>query len=98
MRNATRPLPAGEQVTMLEAGEELCRRLEIRGRKKSNRLTVASDLRNHIVPFLGDRELDRIEPKDVERYIAVKLGTLAPMAAAKIMISLKRRPCIRAAY
>ena len=78
MRNATRPLPAGEQVTMLEAGEELCRRLEIRGRKKSNRLTVASDLRNHIVPFLGDRELDRIEPKDVERYIAVKLGTLAP--------------------
>jgi integrase len=63
---------------MLEAGEELSRRLEMRGRKKSHRLTVASDLRNHIVPFFGDRELDRIEPKDIERYIAAKLGTLAP--------------------
>ena len=78
MREATRPLPAGERVTMLEAGEELSRRLEIRGRKKSHRLTVASDLRNHVVPFFGDSELDRIEPKDIERYIAAKLGTLAP--------------------
>jgi integrase len=78
VREATKPLQAGERVTMLEAGEELCRRLEIRGRKKSHRLTVASDLRNHIVPFFGDREVGRIEPKEIERYITVKLGTLAP--------------------
>jgi integrase len=78
MRDATRPLPSTARVTMLQAGEELCRRLQMRGRKKSHRLTVASDLHNHIAPFFGDTLLDRIEPKDMERYIAVKLGTLAP--------------------
>ena len=43
-----------------------------------HRLTVASDLRNHIAPFFGGKELDKIEPRDIERYIAVKLKTLAP--------------------
>jgi hypothetical protein len=32
----------------------LCRRLELRGRKKSHRLTVASDLRNHICRSSAD--------------------------------------------
>jgi integrase len=67
-----------ERVTMAQAGEELARRLEMRGRKKSHRLTVASDLRNHIAPFFGERELAKIEPRDIERYIAVKLASLAP--------------------
>src|ERR1700722_11180478 len=78
MREAERPRLTSERVTMLEAGEELCRRLELRGRKKSHRMTVASDLRNHISPFFGDTELAKIEPRDIERYIAVKLATLAP--------------------
>jgi integrase len=39
---------------------------------------VESDLRNHITPFFGGRELGAIEPKDIERYIAAKLKTLAP--------------------
>jgi integrase len=65
-------------VTLAEAGEELKRRLEIRGRKKSHRLTVASDLRNHIVPFFDGQVLRRIGPQDIERYIATKLQTLAP--------------------
>lgn len=78
MREANQPRVPGERVTMLEAGEELRRRLEMRGRKKSHRMTVASDLRNHIAPFFAGQELDRIEPKDIERYIAVKLRTLAP--------------------
>jgi integrase len=78
MRESTRmPAPAA-RVTVEEAGAELCRRLELRGRKKSHRLTVASDLRNHIAPFFGSTELDRIEPGDIERYIATKLKTLAP--------------------
>jgi integrase len=68
----------GARVTIAEAGEELRRRLEMRGRKKSHRLTVASDLRNHIAPFFGEQTLDRIAPQDVERYIATKLRTLAP--------------------
>jgi integrase len=78
MREAERPRTTTERVTMVEAGEELRRRLEIRGRKKSHRLTVESDLRNHIAPFFAGKELERIEPRDIERYIAVKLGTLAP--------------------
>jgi integrase len=78
MRDAERPRTSSEHVTMLEGGEELSRRLEIRGRKKSHRLTVASDLRNHIVPFFASRELHAIDPRDIERYITVKLATLAP--------------------
>ncbi len=70
--------PLNERATIADAGQELRRRLEVRGRKKSHRLTVASDLRNHIEPFFGDKEMSRIEPRDVERYIAAKLRTLAP--------------------
>ncbi len=65
------------KVTMQEAGEELSRRLELKGRRKSHRLTVASDLRNHIVPFFGSMALGRITPEDIERYVAAKRGTLA---------------------
>lgn len=72
-----RSAPGGRRVTMQEAGEELCRRLELKGRRKSHRMTVASDLRNHIVPFFAGRTLDRIEPDDIERYVAVKRRTLA---------------------
>ncbi len=70
--------PLNERATIADAGTELKRRLEVRGRKKSHRLTVASDLRNHIEPFFGEQELSRIEPRDIERYIAAKLRTLAP--------------------
>lgn len=75
----TAAVPAGvDLVTMAQAGEELCQRLEMRGRKKSHRLTVASDLRNHIAPFFAEQDLARIEPEDIERYIVAKLKTLAP--------------------
>jgi integrase len=78
MREVAKPNVGGGRVTMAQAGEELCRRLKVRGRKKSHRMTVASDLRNHIVPFFADKELSKIGPADIERYIAVKLSTLAP--------------------
>jgi integrase len=68
---------ASGRVTMEEAGAALSRSLEARGRKKSHRLTVASDLRNHIAPFFGAKDLSRIAPDDIERYIAVKRKTLA---------------------
>jgi integrase len=78
MRESTRtPAPAA-RMTMQEAGAELCRRLELRGRKKSHRLTVAADLRNHIAPFFAGKELARVDPEDIERYIATKLKTLSP--------------------
>ena len=70
-------LVATGRVTMEEAGAEHVLRLELKGRKKSHRLTVASDLRIHLVPFFGRKELSRITPKDVERYIIVKRDTLS---------------------
>ena len=78
MRGADETTAGLERVTMAQAGEELGRRLVVRGRKKSHRMTIASDLRNHIAPFFGERDLARIDPQDIERYIAVKLKTLAP--------------------
>ena len=68
---------ATRRATMQEAGEELSRALEMRGRKKSHRLTVASDLRKHIVPFFEGKDLARITPQDIERYVTVKRKTLA---------------------
>jgi integrase len=65
------------RVTMKEAGEELSRTLELRGRKKSHRLTVAADLRNHIEPFFAGKSLNKITPRDIERYVVVKRKTLA---------------------
>jgi integrase len=79
MRDAERPVRSSqlERVTMAQAGEELRRRLEVRGRKKSHKMTVESDLRKHIAPFFGSRDLAKVEPEDIERYIAVKRRTLA---------------------
>jgi integrase len=78
LRASVVPRSADRRATIADAGEELKRRLEIRGRKKSHRLTVASDLRNHIVPFFGQSEMHRIGPREIERYIAAKLQTPSP--------------------
>jgi integrase len=73
-----RPLPFGRILELgAEPDIELCRRLELKGRKKSHRMTVESDLRNHITPFSARGTLDRITPEDIERYIAAKQYTLA---------------------
>jgi site-specific recombinase XerD len=53
------------------------RHSELKGRRKSHRLTVASDLRNHIAPFFAGKTLDRIRPSAIERYVAAKRKTLA---------------------
>jgi hypothetical protein len=72
-----RVAPGTMRVTMEDAGREFCQRLERKGRRKSHRLTVASDLRNHIAPFFAGKTLDRIRPADIERYVAAKRKTLA---------------------
>jgi integrase len=64
-------------MTMAEAGREFCQRLELKGRRKSQRLTVASDLANHIAPFFAGKTLDRVRPEGIERYVAAKRRTLA---------------------
>ena len=56
-------IPVEDRVTMEVAGREYCRRLAMnKDRKKSYRLTQASDLRNHIAPFFGEKTLDKISP------------------------------------
>lgn len=77
IRDAEAGTVAASRVSMAEAGEQLCISLEVKGRKKSHRLTVASDLRNHIVPFFATKDLGRITPQDIERYIAIKRKTLS---------------------
>jgi integrase len=77
MRDAEQVTKPPERITIEDAGAELSRTLEMRGRKKSHRMTVASDLRNHIVPFFAGHEIAKIEPRDIERYIAAKRKTLA---------------------
>jgi integrase len=75
--DSPRSAPDGQRVTMEQAGQEFCQRLELRGRRKSHRLTVASDLRNHIGPFFAGKTIDRIRPEDIERYVAAKRKMLA---------------------
>jgi integrase len=77
IREAEALIVATKRITMKDAGAEHLLRLELKGRKKSHRLTVESDLRNHLVPFFGDKDLARITPDDIERYIVVKRETLA---------------------
>lgn len=60
------------RVTFDVAGEALAASLKIKQRKKSHQMTVASDLRNHIVPFFGSKSLDKITAEDIERYVVVK--------------------------
>lgn len=73
MTTEAAPRPAdAERVTFEVAGEALKASLKIKQRKKSHQLTVASDLRNHIVPFFGAKRLDQIKPEDIERYVVVK--------------------------
>lgn len=79
IRSAERPPSANTtaRVTVAVAGEALKSSLEIRGRRKSHKLTVASDLRNHLAPFFDEQTLAEITPDDIERYIRVKRKTLA---------------------
>lgn len=90
------------RVTMQEAGEELSRVLEMRGRKKSHRLTVQADLRNHIVPFFEGKTLAKVTPEDIERYIALKRKTLSIKTISNHLktmhsvfeVGMRRRWCV----
>ena len=75
--DAPRSAAGAERVAMEKAGAEFCQRLELKGRRKSHRLTVVSDLRNHITPFFAGKTLDRVRPEDIERYVSAKRRTLA---------------------
>ena len=57
---------------MAEAGDRLVELLELKGRKPSTIEAVRSALRVHLIPQFGDRPLDRIDVRAVERFIAAE--------------------------
>jgi integrase len=57
-------------ITVSEAGERLLEHLEAMGRKRATLADYESVLRVHLVPFFGEKPLDKITRADVERFMA----------------------------
>jgi integrase len=64
--------PVTERLTVQEAGDRLIVHLEALGRRPSTIEDYKSHLRVHLAPFFGNAALDRIEPTDVEQFMAAK--------------------------
>jgi integrase len=64
--------PSDERLTVEDAGVRLIELLELKGRKPSTIEAVRSTLRIHLVPQFGDRPLDRVDVRAVERFIAAE--------------------------
>ena len=58
--------PVVERVTVGDAGRQLIRHREWLGRKRSTLQGYDSFLRIHLVPYFGERSLERIGPREVE--------------------------------
>jgi integrase len=56
--------------TIESVGQLLLAQLEARGRSRSHLETVESHLRIHLIPFFGDRAIDRIDEERVTRLLA----------------------------
>jgi integrase len=63
---------AQSRLDVGEAGERYLAHLRAMGRKRSTLMDYESTLRVHLTPFFGATPLQRIEPRDVERFIAAK--------------------------
>lgn len=66
MQEASTAPAIGQRLTLTDAGERYKHRLEATGRKKATRVAADLALRVHLVPFFGERQLDRIKPEDVD--------------------------------
>jgi integrase len=64
--------PSDERLSIEEAGDRLVELLELKGRKPSTIEAARSTLRVHLVPHFGDRPLDRIDVRAVERFVAAE--------------------------
>lgn len=58
-----------ERVTVAELAPALMARLEERGRKPSHVRSTGYHLSVHIVPHLGDLEVRKVEPQDVQLFV-----------------------------
>jgi integrase len=75
--------------TVATAGRALLERLEARSSAKSHLETVESHLRVHIVPFFGDKALDRIDEDDVTRFaLRLRRAGRAPKTVRNVVSTL----------
>lgn len=63
-----------------EVGAQMVANLEARGRKASTLAAHESALRAHLVPFFTDRDVSRIESRDIEALVAALQRKRAPKA------------------
>jgi hypothetical protein len=75
--------------TVAIAGEALLAQLEARGCSKSHIETAESHLRVHLVPFFGDKALDRVRDADVTRLLVrLRRAGRAPKTIRNILSTL----------
>jgi integrase len=69
----------GEPLTITELGARYIKNSERRGRKRASRENIDCNLRNHIVPFFGDRPVHQYRPEDILDLMSVlEAKDLAP--------------------
>jgi integrase len=66
------PIPIQARVTIEEAGKQYVSHAEAMGRRRSTTKDYESTLRVHLTPFFAGMTLDKIEPADIERFMAQK--------------------------
>jgi hypothetical protein len=67
----TASVPLGDRFTVAQAGERLIDQLELHGLRPTTITVYRSLLRTHLARHLGERELARVTPDEVERIFAV---------------------------
>jgi integrase len=74
------------RLTVEQAGQQLLDHLDAMGRKRSTMEAYRSILAIHLVPFFGDKDLDRVTREDVERLLAKwHRDRLAPKSACNFL-------------
>jgi integrase len=61
-----------ERLSVADVGERLVERLELKGRKPSTVEAMRSAIAVHLVPQFGDKPIDRVDVRAVERFIAAE--------------------------
>lgn len=68
----------GERIDVAELGRRYRLHLEAIGRKKTTTTAVESTLRVWVIPILGDRDVARVTPEDVEDLMRTMRAKLSP--------------------
>jgi integrase len=80
---------AGETLTVAEAARRYIAHAERRGRKRSTRANIESEVRVHLEPYFGTRALDSITSADVLDLIGTLEGKgLSPKSVRNVIATL----------